>query len=187
MYTTFYIKCYQILKQRPHKKERRQYFIKKVQAIAVSRILYLLLQAGGSHLSVRPEPGTSNAGERRLVPYLVLLREEFTSATGLSTPPGGLLPRHFTLTGTGAPAVSFCCAILSAEYCPPHPSFQKDSLPCAVRTFLSGKTGTIARVATPRCNIDEKTDYTSFLHKFFVSFHALQKRHSGTPAPGKEA
>ena len=138
MYTTFYIKCYQILKQRPHKKERRQYFIKKVQAIAVSRILYLLLQAGGSHLSVRPEPGTSNAGERRLVPYLVLLREEFTSATGLSTPPGGLLPRHFTLTPgrNFLRRYNFCCTCLSAEYGPQHPCFQKDSLLPAVRTFL---------------------------------------------------
>ena len=138
MYTTFYIKCYQILKQRPHKKERRQYFIKKVQAIAVSRILYLLLQAGGSHLSVRPEPGTSSAGERRLVPYLVLLREEFTSATGLSTPPGGLLPRHFTLTPgrNFLRRYNFCCTCLSAEYGPQHPSFQKDSLLPAVRTFL---------------------------------------------------
>ena len=141
MYTTFYIKCYQILKQRPHKKERRQYFIKKVQAIAVSRILYLLLQAGGSHLSVRPEPGTSSAGERRLVPYLVLLREEFTFAACLSTSPGGLLPRHFTLTlmksclFTGR--YNFCCTCLSAEYGPQHPSFQKDSLLSAVRTFLS--------------------------------------------------
>ena len=130
----------------PSKIPQRLYFLKKVQAIAVSRILYPLFQAGGSHLSVRPEPGTSSAGERRLVPYLVLLREEFTSAAGLSTPPGGLLPRHFTLTPgrNFLRRYNFCCTCLSAEYGPQHPSFQKDSLLLAVRTFLSqslnGKT-----------------------------------------------
>ena len=36
--------------------------------------------------------------EQRLVPYLVLLREEFTLRSGFRTTPGGLLPHPFTLT-----------------------------------------------------------------------------------------
>ena len=109
---------------------------KKVSTTAVSRILYLFLQTGGNHLSVRPEPETRSAGERRLISYLVLLREEFTFAAGLSTPSGGLLPHHFTLTPGNLRRYNFCCTCLSAEYGPQHPSFQKDSLLPAVRTFL---------------------------------------------------
>ena len=58
----------------------------------------LSLKESGCHLSVRAEPGTRNAGKLRLVPYLLLLREEFTYAAYLSAIPGGLLPRLFTLT-----------------------------------------------------------------------------------------
>ena len=107
-----------------------------VSVTAVSRIPYFSKRKAACHLSVRPEPGTDNAEERRLVPYLVLLREEFTFAARLSSMPGGLLPRRFTLTVEKPRRSAFCCTGLSAAYSPQHPSFQKDSLLFAVRTFL---------------------------------------------------
>ena len=73
---------------------------------------------------------------------------------------GGLLPRHFTLTGTEVPAVSFCCAILAAAYRPRHPSFQKDSLPCAVRTFLPGFPKRLPEPLHRLLNIQGILEYT---------------------------
>ena len=48
-----------------------------------------------------------------------------------------LTPPFHPYPNPEAGAVSFCCTVLSVEYRPQHPSFQKDSLLCAVRTFLS--------------------------------------------------
>ena len=108
-----------------------------VKAITVSRILYLPVNRKAATICLCDQnPELDNAEERRLVPYLVLLREEFTCAARLSAMPGGLLPHHFTLTPL-LKRYHFCCTGLSAEYGPQHPSFQKDSLLLAVRTFLS--------------------------------------------------
>ena len=111
-----------------------------VKAITVSRILYLPVNRKAATICLCDQnPELDNAEERRLVPYLVLLREEFTCAARLPAMPGGLLPHHFTLTLNNLRCkrrFNFCCTGLSVEYGPQHPSFQKDSLLFAVRTFL---------------------------------------------------
>ena len=97
---------------------------------------FVLQRRSGDHLSMRPEPGVYSAEELRLTPYLVLLQEEFTLTARLSPTPGGLLSHHFTLTFQGR-RYNFCCTGLPTAYGPLYPSFQKDSLLLAVRTFLN--------------------------------------------------
>ena len=89
---------------------------------------------GGNHLSLRPEPGTDCAASNGIAPYLVLLREEFTSRKSLTAFPGGLLLRRFTLTRFRA--VYFllhwsCCGCIGRNI----PLFK--GTPCSVQSGLS--------------------------------------------------
>lgn len=62
--------------------------------------------------------------------------------------PGGLLPHPFTLTfGRSRRRFAFCCTGLLAAYGPRYPSFQKDSLLSAVRTFLERRVAQLSAIA----------------------------------------
>lgn len=82
-------------------------------------------EAGGNHLSERPEPGTQTP--RAVACSLFgLATGGACHATRLSPVPGGLLPRHFTLTEILLfRRFAFCCAFLPAAYCPLYPSLTK--------------------------------------------------------------
>ncbi len=96
---------------------------------------------------MRPEPGIHNAASHGIIPYLVLLREGFTYAAPLSLSARRALtpPFHPYLPAETDRRYLFCCTGLPAEYRPRYPSFQRDSLLYAVRTFLDG-----ARLLSPR-------------------------------------
>ena len=102
---------------------------------AVSRILYRFAAAAIICLCDQ-NPGfiTSRATAH---PLFGLAAGGVYHAVQLSLPPGGLLPHPFTLTALRRRS-ALCCTGLSVEYRPQHPSFQRGSPLCAVRTFLSG-------------------------------------------------
>lgn len=60
--------------------------------------------------------------EQRLIPYLVLLREGLALTEGIASAPGGLLPRHFTLTLAGG--ILSVALSVQRGYGPAVPPFQ---------------------------------------------------------------
>ena len=112
--------------------------------IAVSRILYHPKAAAIICLcDQNPEFITPRATAHSL---FGLAAGGVYHAVKLSLSPGGLLPHPFTLTALRRRS-ALCCTGLSVEYSPQHPSFQRGSPLCAVRTFLSGN---ISRRDCPR-------------------------------------
>ena len=111
---------------------------------AVSRILYRLAAAAIICLcDQNPEFITPRATAHSL---FGLAAGGVYHAVMLSQSPGGLLPHPFTLTALRRRS-ALCCTGLSVDYRPQHPSFQRGSPLCAVRTFLSGN---ISRRDCPR-------------------------------------
>ena len=117
---------------------------KRNTSAAVSRILYRLAAAAIICLcDQNPEFITPRATAHSL---FGLAAGGVYHAVMLSQSPGGLLPHPFTLTALRRRS-ALCCTGLSVEYRPQHPSFQRGSPLCAVRTFLSGN---ISRRDCPR-------------------------------------
>ena len=111
--------------------------LNKNAADAVSRIPYHLAAAAIICL-MRPEPGTCNVASNGSSPIW--------SCCGRSLPCGGtLITARWALTPPFHPyrrnprRSALCCTGLTAEYSLRHPSFQRGSLLCAVRTFLNAE------------------------------------------------
>ena len=112
--------------------------LNKNAADAVSRIPYHLAAAAIICL-MRPEPGTCNVASNGSSPIW--------SCCGRSLPcDGTFITTRWALTPPFHPyrlknnrRSALCCTGLTAEYSLQHPSFQRGSLLCAVRTFLNTK------------------------------------------------
>ena len=104
----------------------------------------MLRRAGGNHLSVRPEPGTCNAASNNSFPIWSCCGRGLPVRWGSRLPPGGLLPRLFTLTGINSGgffsvALSFLRLIVRSILLSRNSVncyAEKDFPLCAVRTFL---------------------------------------------------
>ena len=137
---------------------------------------------------MRPEPGTFNAASSNSFPIWSCCGRGLPVRRSFRRPPGGLLPRLFTLTGKN-PAVFFLlhfpsCGLWSAA------SFfhttavrkgrrraEKDFPLCAVRTFLSHKnTGAIACQLLLFFKYTMPTTYIQVTDWFFCTFLFLLSR-----------
>ena len=131
---------------------------------------------------MRPEPGTFNAASNNSFPIWSCCGRGLPERWSFREPPGGLLPRLFTLTRSGLPAVSFLlhfpsCGIWSAV-----PFFhvqkilpaEKDFPLCAVRTFLPRNPGAIACQLLPLDKYTMQTAYIQVKGKIFYAFLSIQ-------------
>ena len=148
-----------------------QMSIQKTNAAdTVSRIPYRLAAAAIICLcDQNPELITPRATAR---PLFGLAAGGVYHAAELSLPPGGLLPHPFTLTCRNRRS-ALCCTCLSAEYSLRHPSFQRGSLLCAVRTFLNAGQNPAPRLPAStafRYNITTPAGLCKLTADFFQIF-----------------
>jgi len=107
----------------------------------ISRILFSRLSArfGSFLFAINPErwliPKNRPYTGRADVPYLILLQVGFALLLAIADSHGGLLHRHFTLTGENRRFV-FCGTIHQRGLPAPFPALRQDTLPFGVRTFL---------------------------------------------------
>ena len=142
---------------------------------------------------MRPEPGIHNAASNGSFPIWSCCGKGLPCDAALADTRWALTPPFHPYPNPEAGAVSFCCTVLSVEYRPQHPSFQKDSLLCAVRTFLRQKpffrnsceppkeTAFHRRSPTAekpqRCNILNKLNFSRAKTKFFANSGDFRSPH----------
>ena len=143
----------------------------------------MLRRAGGNHLSVRPEPGTCNAASNNSFPIWSCCGRGLPVRWSSRLPSGGLLPRLFTLTGINSGgffsvALSFLRLIVRSillSQSKKISSAEKDFPLCAVRTFLSCKTGAIACQLLPSYKYTMQSAHIQIKGVIFYAFLFRQR------------
>ena len=127
---------------------------------------------------MRPEPGTDNAASNNSFPIWSCCGRGLPVRWSFRLPPGGLLPRLFTLTGINpggffSVALSFLRLIVRSillSQSKKLSSAEKDFPLCAVRTFLPRNPGAIACQLLPLDKYTMQKAYIQVKGKIFYVF-----------------